>query len=207
MRADAQALWFEGAATTYGELDALSSRCAQALIAAGAKPGDRIGTLSKGNDDFFVLWFGCLKARVCLTPVNWRLAPPEVEFILKDAGCRLVVAGSDYTDLLAGLDLPDLTTTIVFGDEFRAWLSTQPATDPHPRRGPKTTSSSSTPRAPPACPRASSSPRPTTPTASMGPPRSGPGSSPATGSWWPCRCSMWPAPIWACWPCCRARAR
>ena len=130
VRPDAQALWFEDRATSYAQLDALSSQCAQALIAAGARPGDRIGTLSKGNDDFFVLWFGCLKARVCLTPVNWRLAAPEVGFILKDAGCRLVVVGQDYADLLAGLDLPELDTTVVFGEAFRAWLAHQPATDP-----------------------------------------------------------------------------
>ncbi|MBN4683621.1 AMP-binding protein, partial [Pandoraea nosoerga] len=82
-RPDAVALWFEGRETTYAELDRLASRCANALIDAGVKPGDRVGVLAKGNDDFFVLWLGCAKARACLTPVNWRLAPPEIAFILK----------------------------------------------------------------------------------------------------------------------------
>ena len=82
------ALWHDGRQTTYAELDALSSRCANALIAAGIRPGDHVGVLAKGNDDFFILWMGALKARACLTPVNWRLAPPEIAFILKDAGAR-----------------------------------------------------------------------------------------------------------------------
>ncbi|WP_309644260.1 long-chain-fatty-acid--CoA ligase [Phenylobacterium sp.] len=130
IRPDAQALWFEGEAISYAQFDALSSQCAQALLAAGVQPGDRVGTLSKGNAEFFVLWFGCLKARACLTPVNWRLAPPEIAFILKDAGCRLMVVGPDYAETIAGLDLPDLAKVIQFGPDFRAWIAAQPATDP-----------------------------------------------------------------------------
>ncbi len=136
VRPDAEALWFEGESISYSRLDALSSQCAQALLAAGVKPGDRIGTLAKGNADFFVLWFGCLKVRACLTPVNWRLAPPEIAFILKDAGCRLIVVGQDYAETIAGLDLPDLATVVQFErghpvwPGFRAWIGAQAATDP-----------------------------------------------------------------------------
>ncbi|MCA6255766.1 MAG: AMP-binding protein, partial [Phenylobacterium sp.] len=89
VRPGAVALVFQDEQITYAELDALSSQCAQALIAAGVKLGERVGTLARGNADFFILWFGCLKAGACLNPVNWRLAPPEIAFILKDAGCRL----------------------------------------------------------------------------------------------------------------------
>ncbi|HEX5378803.1 MAG TPA: long-chain-fatty-acid--CoA ligase [Phenylobacterium sp.] len=137
-RPDAQALWFEGEAISYAELDRLSSQCAQALLAAGVRPGDRVGTLSKGNADFFVLWFGCLKVRACLTPVNWRLAPPEIAFIVRDAGCRLMVVGSDYAQAIESLlpELEDLETVIQFEPGhpawpgFRDWIGAQPAVDP-----------------------------------------------------------------------------
>ena len=135
-RPDAQALWFEGISTSYAELDARSSQCAQALIAAGVQPGDRVGTIAKGNDDFFVLWFGCLKARACLAPVNWRLAAPEVQFILGDAGCKIAFVGRDYAAMIAGLDLPALSTAIQFEDGhstwpgFGDWIAANPPTDP-----------------------------------------------------------------------------
>lgn len=108
------AIWFEGAVTTYGELDRLASQCAQALIAAGVTPGERVGVLTKGSDTFFVLWLGCLKAGACLTPVNWRLAPPEIAFVLKDAGCRLVVTGADFAPVIEKIaaDLPVLETVV-----------------------------------------------------------------------------------------------
>ena len=138
VRPGAVALVFQEEQITYAELDALSSQCAQALIAAGVKPGDRIGTLARGNADFFVLWFGCLKAGACLNPVNWRLAPPEVAFILKDAGCRLIVVGAEYAGMIGGLseELPDLSTRIQFEPGhpswpgFRDWIGAHPAVDP-----------------------------------------------------------------------------
>ena len=123
VRPEAVALVFQDESITYAELDVLSSRCANALIAAGVQPGDRVGTLARGNADFFVLWFGCLKAGACLNPVNWRLAPPEVAFILKDASCRLAVIGADYSGMIEALaaDLPDLTIRIQFEPGHAAW--------------------------------------------------------------------------------------
>jgi acyl-CoA synthetase (AMP-forming)/AMP-acid ligase II len=108
------------------------------LIAAGVKPGERIAVLAKGCDDFFVLWFGALKARACLTPVNWRLAPPEIAFILKDAQARLLVVGEAFADTAAALlaDCPAMRTLIQFEPGhsrwpgFRAWIDARPADDP-----------------------------------------------------------------------------
>jgi len=137
-RPDEVALWFEGRATTYGELDALSSRCANALIASGVEPGDRVTVLARGCDDFFILWFGALKARACLTPVNWRLAVPEIAFVLADAGAELVVVGEAYAETLAEIlpDCPAIGTMIQFEPggsrwpDFRGWIDRFPPDNP-----------------------------------------------------------------------------
>jgi acyl-CoA synthetase (AMP-forming)/AMP-acid ligase II len=138
LRPDAEMLWFEGRSTTFAQWDEASNRCANALIAAGLKPGDRVGVLAKNTDDFFTLWLGCVKARVCLAPVNFRLAPPEVAFILTDADARLIVVGADFEgviDMIAG-DLPDLKGLVRFEPGharwpgFRDWIAAHPATDP-----------------------------------------------------------------------------
>ena len=137
-RPDDEALWFEGRSTTYAQLDAASSRCANALIANGVKPGDRVAVLAKGNDDFFVLWMGCLKARACLTPVNWRLAPPEIAFILRDAGAHLLVCGEAFAGVVAQiLEDTEVHHLVQFEPghprwpDFRAWIAGYPATDPN----------------------------------------------------------------------------
>ena len=67
---DVAALWFEGRVTRYDALDRLASQCANALIASGVRPGDRVAVLAKGCDDFFILWLGALKARACLAPAS-----------------------------------------------------------------------------------------------------------------------------------------
>ena len=122
-RPDAIALSYQDRHTSFAELDALSSACANALIAAGIKPGERIACLAKNNDDFYVLWLGALKARVCLAPVNWRLAPPEVAFILKDTGARLLVCGPGFEDVvdMTVPDCPDLHRLVHFDPGHRRW--------------------------------------------------------------------------------------
>jgi fatty-acyl-CoA synthase len=137
-RGEALALWFEGRETTFAQLDELSSRCANALIAAGVKPGDRVAQLAKGNDDFFILWFGCLKAGACLNPVNWRLAPPEIAFIVGDAGAELLVVGADYAATAAKIlpEVPKVRTVIhvepghAEWPDFRSWIGGYQASDP-----------------------------------------------------------------------------
>jgi len=138
LRPDAGAIWFEGRTTTFGELDAAASRCANALLAQGLKPGDRIGVLAKNIDDFFPLWLGAVKARVTLAPVNWRLAPPEIAFILKDAGAKMLFVGEDFSGVVDMImrDLPDVHGLVQFEPghprwpAFRDWIGAHPVTDP-----------------------------------------------------------------------------
>lgn len=138
LRPDAVALLFEGRATTFADLEAASNRCANALIAAGVQPGDRVAVLAKNIDLFFVLWLGCVKARVCLAPVNFRLAPPEIAFILKDSGAKALVCGADYAGVVATIlaDCPDLARLVQFEPghdrwpSFEAWIAGHPDADP-----------------------------------------------------------------------------
>jgi len=138
-RPDAPAFWFEGRETSFASLDARSSQCAQALIAAGIAPGDRIAVLAKNTDAFPVLWFGAMKARACAVPVNTRLAPPEIAAILRDSGARLLLFGLDFAGAIEAIagDCPDLATLLQFEPGhprlpcFDAWIAAFPATDPH----------------------------------------------------------------------------
>ncbi|HEV2364076.1 MAG TPA: long-chain-fatty-acid--CoA ligase [Caulobacteraceae bacterium] len=137
-RPDQAAIDFQGRVTSFADFDALSSRCANALIAAGVQAGDRIAVLAKGCDDFFILWFGALKARACLAPVNWRLAPPEIAFIVQDAGAKLWFFGETYREVTEALaaQCPSIERTIGFDGPsgalpaFRDWIAEFPDIDP-----------------------------------------------------------------------------
>ena len=138
LRPDEIALSREGRDITYAALERRANQCAHALIAAGIKPGDRVACLAKNTEDFYVYWLGAVKARACLAPVNWRLAPPEVAFILKDADARLLISGADFADVVDMIvsDCPDLHHLVQFEaghprwPGFNDWISGRPDTDP-----------------------------------------------------------------------------
>src|SRR5436190_20203578 len=95
-RGDAVAVEFNGRTTTYRELDERASRVAQGLIEFGQKPGARIGYLGKNMDRYYEVLFGAFKARAVVVGVNWRLAPPEIAYVLNDAGCETIFVGRDF---------------------------------------------------------------------------------------------------------------
>jgi fatty-acyl-CoA synthase len=134
----APSFWFEGHETTFAELDERSSRCAQALIDAGVKPGDRVATLCKNTDAFPVLWFGAMKARACAVPLNTRLAAPEIGAILRDSGACVLVFGPEFAGVVESIEAacPDLRLLVVFEmghaalSNFADWIGAFPAVDP-----------------------------------------------------------------------------
>jgi acyl-CoA synthetase (AMP-forming)/AMP-acid ligase II len=137
-RPEAIALDFHDRLTSYGELDKHASQVAQGLLARGLKPGARIGYLGKNSDRYFEVLLGGFKARCVMTGVNWRLAPPEIAYILNDAGCEILFVGADYYDTIAKLlpDCPNLKTIIAMDGghpewpSFEDWRDAQAATDP-----------------------------------------------------------------------------
>jgi len=66
----------------------------------GVEPGDRVGLWLKNCQEFIPALFGILQAGGVVVPINNFLKPPEVSFILADAGADVLV--TDAT-LAAGL--------------------------------------------------------------------------------------------------------
>lgn len=138
-RPDAVAFWFEGRETSFAELDARSSQCAQALLAAGVAPADRIAVLAKNTDTFPVLWFGAMKARACLVPVNTRLALPEIAGILRDSDAIHLLVGHEFAGIVDAVtnNCPRLTTVLQIEPghprlaSFDDLIGAFPPTDPH----------------------------------------------------------------------------
>ncbi len=137
-RGSAQALVFEGRTTTFAEVDAMASRIANALIASGVKPQERIAYLSKNNDHFLPCLLGACKARATLAPFNFRLAAPEIARVLEDSGAKLLFVGPDVVDLadqaVASLTSKPRMIALGFdrdGSERRdAWIEAAATSDP-----------------------------------------------------------------------------
>lgn len=140
-RPDAPALIVADRTLTYGDLDALSSRAAQAFAAAGVGVGDRVAFLDRNGAVFFIAMFGLAKLGAVGVPVNWRLAPPEIAHILGDCGAAAVVVGADFFGHIEAVEpLPD-TRVVAIGahprwPDFRDWLQAHPPIDPGVVTGP-----------------------------------------------------------------------
>ena len=118
-RPDAVALDYKDRITTYGELDTRASRVAQGLIALDQKPGARVGYLGKNCDRFFEVLLGTFKARAVTVGVNWRLAAPEIAYVLGDAGCETIFVGAEFYATVEKIlpDCPRLKTVIAMGTQ------------------------------------------------------------------------------------------
>ena len=76
---------------TYLELDQESSQVANALLASGVGSQDRVGFIGKNIAEYFTLTFGAAKINAVTVAVNWRLAPPEMDYILDNAEAKTLI--------------------------------------------------------------------------------------------------------------------
>jgi Acyl-CoA synthetases (AMP-forming)/AMP-acid ligases II len=97
-RGDKVAVEFEGRTLTYAELDRRSNQVAGLLQQAGVKPGDRVAWLGRASEAWYEIFFGVAKARACLAPINSRLAPPEIAFILDDSSADIFFVSPEFFD-------------------------------------------------------------------------------------------------------------
>ncbi len=81
---------------TWQQVNARANRLASALVRRGVRQGDRVAILSRNCHEYVELLFGLAKIGVISVPINYRLAEPEVEFIVNDSGAVVLVAGPEY---------------------------------------------------------------------------------------------------------------
>ena len=152
-RADHTALIQDDRTMSWGELLDRSAQMAQALSASGVGPHDRVAFLDKNGIEHFEVFFGAAMLNAVCVDVNWRLAAPEVQFIVDDADAKVLVVGPDFVPILDEIagQLPKVATFVVIGgasgdtahgdsyEDYEGWVSRFPADDPGTDSGPDDT--------------------------------------------------------------------
>ena len=85
---------------TYRDFAERADRLAGAILAAGIQPGDRVAFLSGNCHRLLEAYYGVLQAGAVLLPLNIRLAPQELAFILNDSGARLLFLEKQFLELV-----------------------------------------------------------------------------------------------------------
>ena len=135
---DQIAFSFEGRDTTFRQFDRRTNQVANALMASGVKKGERICYLGKNSDHYFELFLGATKMGAVMTPVGWRLAPPEIAYIVNDSGAPMLFVGPEFTGAAKKVlgEAPKVRKTIAMEggvpgwESFEHWRDDQPATPP-----------------------------------------------------------------------------
>jgi long-chain acyl-CoA synthetase len=92
-RAEAIADLGTGRRLSYAGLWDDASRVAGGLLAAGVRPGDRVAIRLPNGAGWCLAFLGATLAGAIPVPVNTRLTPAEVEFIVRDSGASAVLDG------------------------------------------------------------------------------------------------------------------
>ncbi|HMK64338.1 MAG TPA: AMP-binding protein, partial [Thermodesulfobacteriota bacterium] len=97
---DREGLVCEKIRRTYRELNERANRLADTMKALGVGYGDRVGLLALNEPEYYDMYFGLGKIGAILVPINYRLAGPEIQFILSDCGAKVFVFGPEYKDIV-----------------------------------------------------------------------------------------------------------
>ena len=101
----------------YASLCRRAAGLAAGLHSAGARPGDRVALVSRNAPQYIEALFACWWAGLIAVPVNAKLHPKELAFVLVHSGARVAFVDEAWRAGLAPVaaDVPELQSVIAFG--------------------------------------------------------------------------------------------
>ena len=119
--------WGDGSIsrTNWAEIGHDARRMAQALVAIGMRPGDRVATLAMNHAAHLTTWYGAIGMGGVLHTINPRLFDDQLAYIANHAEDRILFYDRAFAPIVERLK-PRWTTIeqfICYEDEFEAWLA------------------------------------------------------------------------------------
>ena len=114
---------FQERETTYKQFDIFANQIAQGLIKEGCKPNSRVAFLAKNSDLYFEFLYGTLKSNTVAVGINWRLAAPEVAYIINDSKSEMIFVGSEFYGLINAIkdEIPYVKKIISMSGAYNQW--------------------------------------------------------------------------------------
>ena len=108
---------------SYAEWHSRAKRLANGLLGLGLEKGDRVALLAYNSAEWMEIYAALAAAGLVAVPINFRLTPPEIAYIVQHAEARAVIAQDELTDRLdavrAGLPVP-ADAYVAFGAKLPA---------------------------------------------------------------------------------------
>ncbi|MFM9033578.1 MAG: fatty-acid--CoA ligase FadD5 [Mycobacterium sp.] len=117
MQPDAPAIRFDGRTTTWAELNRRVDALAAGLHRRGVGSGDRVVILMLNRPEFVETCLAATRLGAIAVPVNFRLTPPELAYLVGDCGAAVMVTEQALASVAATVReiAPGLSTVIVAG--------------------------------------------------------------------------------------------
>lgn len=78
-------------------------RLACGFLRVGLEKGDRIGVLAKNSLEYIYLFGAAAKIGAIMLPINWRLKPEEIEYIIADGDPKIMFVSSEFHNMVIPL--------------------------------------------------------------------------------------------------------
>ena len=118
------AAWFRGQTITFAEFNNRVERLAHALKLQGMAKGDKVSILSRNCPEMLEVMFAAAKTGMIYVPLNFRLAPPEMKFVLNDAEVQVLFVGDDFKEAVAQIaDQVSCDQVVNLGDDYERLLA------------------------------------------------------------------------------------
>ncbi len=92
-----------GPAIDYATLEQTSAQVANALVAAGCVPGDRVAVQVDKHWQAVALYLACLRAGLVYLPLNTAYQKSELDYFFRDAEPRVIVCRDEALGVIAAL--------------------------------------------------------------------------------------------------------
>ena len=112
-----------GATRTFGDLNAQANRIARLLRAHGLGPGDSVALVCPNRAEFADVLFGCQRAGLRMTPVNWHMTPEEIAYVIDNCEAKALFADAGVTGVDQAARLcPGLVVKVAIGGGLSGFL-------------------------------------------------------------------------------------
>jgi len=115
---DKLALRIDDQEKTFRQIDIESNSMANFLLSMGIQPKDKVATLFFNDVNLILAYFALLKIGVQVVPINFRLAPPEIEYILDHSEAKALIYEQYFLESIESIrnNLKGVLHYIISGD-------------------------------------------------------------------------------------------
>jgi long-chain acyl-CoA synthetase len=101
----------------WNEFDRRTEALARGLASLGVKPGDRVAVLMLNCHRYLELYYACARMGAVIVPLNFRLARPEIVFILNDSESKVLIVDKMFAPYAQGHEAFPTVESIIYTGE------------------------------------------------------------------------------------------